>query len=84
MSGHWTAAAARTTWPLRGCRGGVSPRFDLGFYYLGRRRSAVVVPDLGPLFFEGARSGTLETERSRGLLSGRCRPLCSRCRGPAR
>ena len=38
--------------------------FDFG------RRSGVVVPDLGPLLFEGLRSGTLETERSRPPAPG--------------
>ena len=39
----------------------------------GRRRSAVVVPDLGPLLFEGARSGTLQTKRSRPTAPGHVR-----------
>jgi hypothetical protein len=51
------------------------PRFclcvlDLVFNYPGGRRSGVVVPDLGPLLFEGVRSGTLETERSRPPAPG--------------
>ena len=54
-------------------RGGfrVPPAFlILTFTTLGGRRSAVVVPDLGPLLFEGVRSGTLETERSRPPAPG--------------
>jgi hypothetical protein len=40
------------------------------FTTLGGRRSGVIVPDLGPLLFEGVRSGTFETERSRPAAPG--------------
>ena len=55
---HTLRAVSVGGYPLRA-------RTNMIFTTLGGRRSAVVVPDLGPLLFEGVRSGTLETERSR-------------------
>ena len=54
---------------------GLPPAFLIFWFLttLGGRRSGVVVPDLGPLLFEGVRSGTLETERSRPPAPGHAR-----------